>query len=242
MKQSHTHSAWSSLRGLEPASFCDWPGKVSLVFFLGGCNLRCPTCHNHTLAWSADSLPLVAREDALALVDKRLPWLDALVVTGGEPTLCPDLAEWVLELKTFGLPCKVDTNGLEPGVVETLVSGGAADKVAVDVKGPWEKYPQLTGGRCSPGRARDSLEAIFSLARVWPERFFFRCTHVPLLSDEDLDRVRECLPAGQPLTVQSYVVPRDASLKACNPQSDQNLGAQNRLEPENQDGAYGLQA
>ena len=242
MKQSHIHSPWSSLRGIEPASFCDWPGKVSTVFFLGGCNLRCPTCHNHTLAWYPDSLPPVAREDALALVGKRLPWLDALVVTGGEPSLCPGLAEWLLELKTFGLPVKVDTNGLEPGVVEALVSGGAADMVAVDVKGPWDKYPQLTGGRCSPGRARDSLEAIFSLARVWPERFYFRCTKVPLLHDEDLDSVRKCLPAGQALAVQSYVAPSDQSLEACHPQSEQNNGVHNRLEPTNQDGAYGVQA
>lgn len=242
MKQSHIHSPWSSLRGIEPASFCDWPGKVSLVFFLGGCNLRCPTCHNHTLAWSSDSLPLVDREDALALVDNRLPWLDGLVVTGGEPTICPGLGEWLLELKSFGLPVKVDTNGLEPNVVERLLSGGAVDMVAVDVKGPWEKYPQLTGGRCSPGKARDSLEAIFSLARVWPDRFHFRCTKVPLLEDEDLDRVRECLPAGQALTVQSYVAPREASLTACNSQSDQNHGAHNLMEPTNQDGAYGVQA
>ncbi len=77
-------SAWNHLHGFERLSLCDWPGYSSCVVFLGGCNMRCPTCHNWQLAWHADTLPVLSRAAVEAYIEARRHWLDGVVVTGGK--------------------------------------------------------------------------------------------------------------------------------------------------------------
>lgn len=76
-------SAWHHIHGFERLSLCDWPGRSSCVIFLGGCNMRCPTCHNWQLAWEAEKLPVLARKDIEAYLNARRTWLDGIVITGG---------------------------------------------------------------------------------------------------------------------------------------------------------------
>lgn len=198
-------SPWSRLRGLELVSLCDWPGRVSAVLFLGGCDLRCPTCHNAALAWTPETLPAISEADAVRLLEAERDWLDGLVVTGGEATLSPDLPKWLSDLRErFGLPIKLDTNAMRPDVVAACLARGATDLVAVDVKGPFSKYPLLTGGRADAEQAAVCLERIFGLAATFPDRFMFRCTAVPQLTPEDIGHVRSLLPTGFALTIQPY--------------------------------------
>jgi pyruvate formate lyase activating enzyme len=186
-------------------SLCDWPGRVCAVFFLGGCDLRCPTCHNFHLAWNSDDDPCVSREHALGFLDQRAPWLDGLVVTGGEPALSADLPQWLAGLRNrHKLPVKLDTNGMHPDVVERILGIQAADLVAVDVKGPWSKYPALTGNKITAREAKAALSRIFKLAERHPERFLFRTTQVPLLTPEDLRETRSLLPVGFALHTQPF--------------------------------------
>ncbi len=200
---------WEWLRGVTSVSLCDWPGRVCSVLFFGGCNLRCPTCHNSMLAWHPGTLPVLAGRETLADLKHRAPWLDGIVLTGGEALLVPGIEDVIRDLQGLSLPIKVDSNGMRPDLIRKLLDQGMVDCFAVDVKGPFEKYPELTGGYALPDKARSGLEEIFSMALQRPEAFYFRCTRVPCLTDEDMETTRSYLPEGFSLTVQKYIEPAE---------------------------------
>jgi pyruvate formate lyase activating enzyme len=110
------------------------------------------------------------------------------------------------DLGELSLPVKVDSNGSAPDVLEHLLASNLAQTLAVDVKGPWELYPELTGGM-SAARARECLHAVFDLADAYPGRVYFRCTKVPRLSAADLNRTRAQVPEHLPLVFQKFVPP-----------------------------------
>jgi len=195
------------LRGLEPVSFCDWPGKVTSVLFFGTCNLRCPTCHNRDLVLRPEELPLIPWQRLLETLSKRRHWLDGLVLSGGEPTCVPGVDSLLSELSPLGLPLKLDSNGLRPDLLADLLERAIVQYAAVDIKGPPAKYPELTGGRCSREEAEESLDRIFALAARHPNRFQFRCTKVPALTDDDMDMVQSMPPEGYRIAWQEYIPP-----------------------------------
>ncbi|SKA73318.1 pyruvate formate lyase activating enzyme [Paucidesulfovibrio gracilis DSM 16080] len=199
---------WNHVRGLERFSLCDWPGVPCCVIFLGGCNLLCPTCHNFELAWNMERVPLIPQWAIRAYLDQRKKWLDGVTVTGGEPTHVPGLAELLLEIKQRGMRVKLDTNAMRPDVVRDLLHEDLVDVFAVDVKGPYAKYPQLTGNAVDAETAQNNVESIFQLAAQNPEAFYFRTTRVPALNNMDMDEVRTLLPRGFELKVQEFVPPR----------------------------------
>ncbi|WP_319467715.1 anaerobic ribonucleoside-triphosphate reductase activating protein [uncultured Pseudodesulfovibrio sp.] len=202
------NEVWKYVRGFEKLSFCDWPGRHTCVIFLGGCNLHCPTCHNFQLAWDMQSLPVIDHSRINGFLRDRAGWLDGITVTGGEPTTVPGIGELLYELKKSGLPVKMDTNGMRPEVVKDLMKYELADVFAVDVKGPYEKYPSLTGHAVSAIAAKANLERIFELAETKPEAFYFRITRVPGLTENDLATAQSYLPLEYDLTIQKYVPPR----------------------------------
>ncbi|WP_320005968.1 anaerobic ribonucleoside-triphosphate reductase activating protein [Maridesulfovibrio sp.] len=200
---------WNHLRGIEPLSLCDWPGMTSCVFFLGGCNLHCPTCHNFDMAWNMERLPLLSRDDMRSFLRNRAKWLDGVTITGGEPTTVPNLGEILHEIrKVSGLPIKMDSNGMLPEIIEDILQQGLADKFAIDVKGPYEKYPALTGQAVTAEAAQKNLGRIFELAEANPTAFYFRLTQVPIVADEDIETAKGYLPDGFDLTIQKYIPPR----------------------------------
>ncbi|MCJ2165819.1 MULTISPECIES: anaerobic ribonucleoside-triphosphate reductase activating protein [unclassified Pseudodesulfovibrio] len=199
---------WKYVRGFENMSLCDWPGRTSCIIFLGGCNLRCPTCHNFQLAWDMQTLPVLDAQRIKSYIRDRAGWLDGITITGGEPTTVPGIGELLWEIKKIGLPIKVDTNGMRPEVVNDLFQCELADTFAVDVKGPWAKYPALTGHAISAIAAEANLTRIFDLARTKPEAFYFRTTRMPGLTESDLRTVRGYLPSEFELKIQKYVPPR----------------------------------
>jgi pyruvate formate lyase activating enzyme len=198
---------WFFLRGVQQVSFCDWPERITCVLFLGGCNLACPTCHNWQLAKTYWELPVVPWELVFSHLLNRQGWLDGVVISGGEPTCCPGLTSLLQEITATGLEIKLDTNGLNPTIIRDLLIRDLVQLFAVDVKGPWHKYPLLTGNKCSTKQARGSLEQIFALAREYPERFYFRLTMVPSLQTKDIEETKSYLPSGFDLHLQDYVPP-----------------------------------
>lgn len=200
-------TAWNDVRGFERVSMCDWPGHVSCVLFMGGCNLRCPTCHNAGLAWRPERHPRIERETVVSYVAERRRWLDGITVTGGEPTMADGLAPLLADLKRLGLPVKLDTNGMRPQTVADLLAAGLVDQFAVDFKGPFHKYPLLTGECVTADEARLNLERIFEMAERCPRQFYFRVTKVPALTDEDVAAMPAAMPKGFPLILQTYVPP-----------------------------------
>lgn len=203
-----TTPVWERVRGMVPVSLCDWPGRITCVLFVGGCNLRCPTCHNGSLAWNWGGLPVVDKSAVLGDLRRRKRWLDGITVSGGEPTCLSGLESLLVDLATTGLPIKLDSNGSAPHVLKRLLEAGLAQTLAVDVKGPWAMYPELTGQAMGADTARDALAEVFALARTYPGRVYFRCTKVPDLTAADLDATRAQVPADLPLCFQDYVEPR----------------------------------
>lgn len=205
---SQQQSVWNHVRGFENYSLCDWPGRPCSVIFLGGCNLRCPTCHNGTLAWDMRSLPVMPETDLKSYLRHRAAWLDGITITGGEPTCVPGLGELLYEIRKFKLPIKMDSNGMRPEIIEDILSFGLADVFAVDVKGPYHKYPELTGNAVSEVAARANMDKVFAMAEANPGAFYFRLTKVPGLTVEDIETARSYLPSGFSLKLQDYVEPR----------------------------------
>ncbi len=154
------------------------------------------------------SLPVIDHSRIKGFLRDRAGWLDGVTVTGGEPTTVPGIGELLYEIKKSGLPVKMDTNGMRPEVVKDLMKYELADVFAVDVKGPYAKYPSLTGHAVSEIAAKANLERIFELAETKPEAFYFRITRVPGLTENDLATAQSYLPLEYELTIQKYVPPR----------------------------------
>lgn len=132
------------IAGLQKMTLLDFPGRVACTVFLQGCNFRCPFCHNSDLLErkGRDTIPV---EELLDFLKKRQGLLDGVCITGGEPTLQPDLEDLIRHIKALGYPVKLDTNGSRPDVLKHLAGEGLIDYVAMDIKNSPEEYPATAG-------------------------------------------------------------------------------------------------
>ena len=131
------------IQGLQKLTLLDFPGHVACTVFLGGCDFRCPFCHNSSLIAGGEAV----MDDAalLAFLKKRQGLLDGVAFTGGEPLLRRDLAPLLREIRALGFAVKMDTNGNHPDVLKALVGEGLIDYVAMDIKNSPEKYAATIG-------------------------------------------------------------------------------------------------
>jgi pyruvate formate lyase activating enzyme len=185
-----------SIAGLQKTSLIDYPGLVSCVLFLTGCNFTCPYCHNPELARgrlpAGGAMPLA---DLVAFLEERRGFLDAVVITGGEPTLSADLVDLCRAIKSLGYRLKLDTNGSRPQVLARLLETGLVDYLAMDLKSLPEAYaPHLSPRPCARALT-DSIRIIRTSGL--PHEFRTTCVR-PFV---DLDRIAamaRCI-AGAPL-------------------------------------------
>ncbi len=145
------------IKGFEPFSASDWPGRLAAVIFCGGCNLACGYCHNSRLIH--DAAPWLDEEEVFAELERRRFMLDGVVVSGGESTLQPDLAEKTARLKEMGYLVKLDTNGLRPEVLKPLLESGSVDFVALDFKTPLDDAWVAKSCGARPGSAERIRES-----------------------------------------------------------------------------------
>lgn len=131
------------LRGIQKTTLLDFPGRVACTVFTGGCNFRCPFCHNASLIGPGEDL--LSEEAFFAFLDRRRGILDGVCVTGGEPLLHTDIAPFLQKIKDRGFLVKLDTNGSFPDRLKALCRAGLVDYVAMDVKNSREKYPETAG-------------------------------------------------------------------------------------------------
>ena len=132
------------IQGLQKMTLLDWPGKVACTVFLGGCDFRCPFCHNAELL-EGDLPAALTQGELLDFLRRRRGLLDGVCATGGEPLLRADLAGLLEEVKALGYPVKVDTNGSHPARMVELWERGLVDYVAMDVKNSPDRYPETAG-------------------------------------------------------------------------------------------------
>lgn len=182
------------IRGLQTFSLIDYPGKISCVVFTGGCNFRCPFCHNPCLVFDPASQPKVTGPQFFHFLETRKRRLDGVVISGGEPTLQKDLPEFAAKVRAEGFLVKLDTNGSHPEVLEQLLADSALNAFGIDYKAPASRYAELTGAEDAGvyDRVRRSLELALSSGAELDVR---TTVHRRLLSEEDLSRMYEELRA-----------------------------------------------
>ena len=186
----------------------DYPGKVACTVFLQGCNFRCPFCHNSDLLGGSGPEG-ITEDQLLAFLEKRKGILDGVCITGGEPTLQPDLENLVRKIKALGYAVKLDTNGSRPEVLKALVAASLLDYVAMDIKNCPEKYPITAGMHMALLPAVAESAAFLLTGRVDYE---FRTTVVEELhSRQDMEAMGSWLNSLTPghkskrFFLQSYV-------------------------------------
>ena len=222
------------IKGFLETSFLDWPGRLSAVLFLGGCNFRCPFCHNAELVLAPHLVPSIPLETVLERLRALGSWVGGVVVSGGEPTLAPQLPRLLGAIRAAGFEVKLDTNGSAPELVAGLIARGLVQAIDMDVKAPLEPaaYARLAGVPVRVELIRASIDVIRHSGL--PHRF--RTTFVPgLLEPADIGRLRASLPAGSPFVVQGFnpqrvLDPGLSGVAAPSEQEIQRLGG--RVEPE----------
>lgn len=131
--------------GLNKTTLLDYPGHVAATVFLGGCNFRCPYCHNSDLVLNPGLTPFITPDELNAFLAKRKNILSGICITGGEPTLHKDLPEFIKNIKDFGYCVKLDTNGTNPGLLQMLLNDNLLDYIAMDIKSDMEHYATAAG-------------------------------------------------------------------------------------------------
>ena len=132
------------IHGLQKMTLLDFPGRVACTVFLGGCDMRCPFCHNAELIDGA-AKPVMDDLELIAFLEKRKGLLEGVAFTGGEPTLRSDLIDLFRKIKALGYPIKLDTNGLHPDRLKAILDEGLVEYVAMDIKNSPEKYAKTAG-------------------------------------------------------------------------------------------------
>lgn len=193
-----------------PTTLIDYPNRVAALIYTPLCNFRCPFCHNSELVLPEKirKLQLIPENDILYFLREREKFLDALCITGGEPTLQDDLPRFIEWVKRIGLLVKLDTNGSRPEVLKELFDNHLLDYVAMDVKGPAKRYSELAGVHVDLDAVRHSVKLIMDRA---PD-YEFRTTVAPTITVEDIEDTVALVQGAKRYFFQTFVTPTDKDL------------------------------
>lgn len=133
------------IHGFNKTTLLDYPKHIASTIFLGNCNFRCPFCHNKGLVLCPNTQPVISSDLVFDYLEKRKNIIEGVCITGGEPTLTPDLFDFISQIKKLGYLVKLDTNGYRPDVIKELLSSNMLDYIAMDIKSSPKNYHLLTG-------------------------------------------------------------------------------------------------
>ncbi len=185
--------------GLQKTSLLDYPDHISAIIWTMGCNFRCPFCYNKKIVF--EELPIIPEKEVLDFLRKRNHVLEALVITGGEPTLQNDLPDFIRKVKDMGYLVKIDTNGINPTKINDLIQNNLVDYISMDVKAPKEKYEKLAGVKVDINKIESSIELI----KNSPVDYEFRTTFVPtLLEKKDIVEIGKWLKNSKRYYIQQF--------------------------------------
>lgn len=190
------------IKGLEKFAPKDFPGHISSTVFLGGCNFRCPYCHNSDLVLRSESLPTFPMDYFLSFLDSRKNWLESICISGGEPLLHEDLEVLLSLIKERNLLVKIDTNGSFPSRLEKLIQKKLVDYVAMDVKASLERYEEVT----KSGVETDDIIKSIEIIKNSGLKYIFRTTVVPgLVGTDDVKEMSQMLKGTKIFQIQQFV-------------------------------------
>lgn len=192
------------IKGFAKLTLLDYPGKVACTVFTGGCNFRCPFCHNASLAVRAGEVDSIPEEEVFDLLRKRRGVLDGVCVTGGEPLMHGDaLEDFIRRVKELGYSVKLDTNGSYPERLKELIEKGLVDKVAMDIKNSPERYGETAGLESFD---MSPILASIDILKNSGIDYEFRTTVVnELHSSEDLEKIGRMIEGAKAYYLQAFV-------------------------------------
>lgn len=190
------------IHGFNKTTLLDYPKHLAATIFLGGCNYRCPFCHNASLVMNPNDQPIIPEEEVLSTLFKRKHILEGVCITGGEPTLQKELPEFIRRIKEIGLKVKLDTNGNNPNMIKYLVSENLVDYIAMDLKNSLEKYGTTVGIlNFNPSNIQESVSFIMSCGVPYE----FRTTVVKELhSKSDFYQIGDWIKGAASYYLQPY--------------------------------------
>ena len=189
------------IHGLQKMTLLDFPGRVACTVFLGGCDFRCPFCHNFERVENPGS-GIMTEEEFFSFLEKRRGLLDGVAVTGGEPCLRRDLADFLSRIRDAGFPVKLDTNGAHPDVLRRVLEAGLAQYVAMDIKNSPEKYARTVG---LPEMDLAPIRESVKLLLAGDADYEFRTTVVAELHDaEDFERIGRWITGAKRYFLQAF--------------------------------------
>ena len=188
--------------GLQKNSFIDYPGKISCVIFLRGCNFHCPYCHNPDLVTGASSESyFLAENEVFEYLKGRKGLLEGVVISGGEPTLSNDLISICEKIRSLGFPIKLDTNGSRPEVIEQLIRLEAINYLAMDIKTYPTNYVPLIKRHFDPDLIFESIQVIMSSGL--PYEFRTTCVR-PFIDDQVIERIGRIIQGTERYALQRF--------------------------------------
>ena len=199
--------------GLEKLTLLDFPDNLATIVFTQGCNFRCHYCYNPMLVWprvettsptgenNKKGHPLVKEEDLFLFLQERKGKIDGVVISGGEPTLHPDLPEFIAKIKAMDYVVKLDTNGTNPVMLAKLIEDKLIDYIAMDIKAPLDRYEEVVGVKVNLENLQKSVKMIMSS----PVAYEFRSTLVPTLhNQEDIKKMGEWIKGARLWYLQKF--------------------------------------
>jgi pyruvate formate lyase activating enzyme len=190
-----------NIQGFQKLTLLDFPGHMACTVFTGGCNLHCPFCHNAGLVNSPCEAKSLS-DEVLEYLNKRRGILDAVCITGGEPTLQPDLEDYIRKIKALGYKVKLDTNGYLPKRLQDLIDKGLLDYVAMDIKSSLWRYGRVCGADIDMGKIKKSIDILMS-EKIDYE---FRTTVAkPLFSKGDFVEIGKMIKGAKRYYLQGFL-------------------------------------
>ena len=190
------------IKGFQKLTLLDFPGKTACTVFTGGCNYRCPFCHNAGLVTRMDT-EIIDESEVFAHLKKRQGILDGVAVSGGEPLLQQDIEEFLGKIKELGYAVKLDTNGSFPEKLKSIVEKGLCDFVAMDIKNSKEKYPETVGIKTFDIKA---MEESVEFLKNGNMPFEFRTTVTRNFhTKEDIENIAKWVQGAKKYYLQNFV-------------------------------------
>ena len=191
------------ISGLQKLTLLDYPGHLACTVFTAGCNFRCPFCQNASLVLPSKEISQYREEEILNFLSSRKHILEGLCISGGEPTMQPDLTDFIRKVKSMGYSVKLDTNGTHPKLLRELIEDQLIDMVAMDIKNSKESYPKTSGIEILN---INSIEESVDLLKEGRIRYEFRTTIVrELHTKKDMEDIGKWLYGSSPYYLQAFV-------------------------------------
>lgn len=192
------------IKGILPMTTVDYKGKVASTIFLQGCNFRCPFCHNPELVAISDKdvmdSTLLKPAEVISYLKEHKEWVDAVCISGGEPTIHKGLPAFISHLKKAGFFVKIQTNGTNPNMLKKLIDEKLLDYISMDIKAPIEKYELFAGAKLN----KESIKESAALIMASGIEYSFHTTVSPELNCSDIKQIGLWLNGAKTFYLQQF--------------------------------------